>query len=1071
MFIYLSKKISIPNDIQLKCVGWENNLNWLACGGEDALLKALKLETEFSTKQTKTSLDPPQMQSNLSLSQTLDGHSGTLLKIKWNRPFSKLTTADSNGMVIVWIQHKGLWYEEMVNDRGKCAVADLQWDRTGKKIAIAYADGNIIIGGVEGNRIQAKDLGCGLTHLAWSPDSNFLLLATSEGPLRFYDSQCNYLHRITTFAGEAAKVISMDWYNGHVTEDIPCLAIAFDNGKLQLSKNERDPGPILVDTNLRNVTIAWNPDGTILAVGGIQFSKVADSEEAKVFVLIQLYTCHGTYLRYLKVPGTKLAQITWESSGLKLTLAVDSVLYFCNLHLDHKFAYVNSTLCYLYSKEKENKDVLVFYNHQTNTKIEKLDTHVNLIFSNKQNIGLTLNKPGSTPVVSVVNTLGTPLDTRSLYWFRPTSCCMNKNHVILTDGTWIAFFPYQVTGTASALSALLWQKESQIKLFHADTETLSMLSDTQPANINSSLVDPILGLTCTEEFLVFSRASNLIAKYHFPGMTKQATFTMPVRPHRIYMNCDGETISITDLAGVLRLLNLNKMTQTLLPFERKDVWAVCWSEEDPNLMAVMEKSRMIVLKDTEPESPVLVRGYLASFSELLIHLVDMDSLMLQPEEPFPNLVIQLHTKSFREAKELIDNVSLNDAMQVIEQHPHPKLYSLLLDASLEKLDLGNAQHCMIKLRDYAGLQFLKRLSKLNEKSKQKAQILAYLGKTEEAEMTYLEMDRRDLALDMYLGLCHWFRIVQMGQAWGANDALMEQCWKSIGEEYMRQSKWNQAITFLTQARQFDSLADCYFFSGNTLALEKLCLSLPSTNPVLEKIGDHFAALGMCQEAVSAYMKRGLTQKAVDLCVHLHQWHRALELSKNTAVIDKLFNQFASKLKANGDVFLLISLYKNANLCLKAAQLLFDLGNKPPNSVSFSPLLLKKIFVLAGLEVEHHHQLFTSTPLTSGLQSEVDGGGARILEAPWRNAEAYHFYLLSQRQYHQGDVNAALRTSMVLRSFEDILTTQRVHSLIGIFSYLAGNFSLCSKSLSRLQKEAKSESECENYEQVAIDIFQ
>ncbi|KAK3238461.1 WD repeat-containing protein 35, variant 2 [Cymbomonas tetramitiformis] len=45
MFIYLSKKIAIPNGVKLKCVSWNSEQGWIACGGDNGLLKVLKLES------------------------------------------------------------------------------------------------------------------------------------------------------------------------------------------------------------------------------------------------------------------------------------------------------------------------------------------------------------------------------------------------------------------------------------------------------------------------------------------------------------------------------------------------------------------------------------------------------------------------------------------------------------------------------------------------------------------------------------------------------------------------------------------------------------------------------------------------------------------------------------------------------------------------------------------------------------------------------------------------------------------------------------------------------------------
>ena len=66
-------KIAIPNNTKLRCVGWNKEHGYIACGGDDGLLKVLKLE---SGKDGKIKgLAAP---SNLSMNQTLEGHNGQI---------------------------------------------------------------------------------------------------------------------------------------------------------------------------------------------------------------------------------------------------------------------------------------------------------------------------------------------------------------------------------------------------------------------------------------------------------------------------------------------------------------------------------------------------------------------------------------------------------------------------------------------------------------------------------------------------------------------------------------------------------------------------------------------------------------------------------------------------------------------------------------------------------------------------------------------------------------------------------------------------------------------------------
>ena len=116
MFIYLSKKIAIPNGVKLKSLNWNTEQGWIACGGEGGLLKVLKLE---NAAQPGPDGKPA---SSLSMNQTLEGHNGGVMVVNWNENYRKLTSSDSNGLIIVWMLHKGMWFEEMINNRNKSTV-------------------------------------------------------------------------------------------------------------------------------------------------------------------------------------------------------------------------------------------------------------------------------------------------------------------------------------------------------------------------------------------------------------------------------------------------------------------------------------------------------------------------------------------------------------------------------------------------------------------------------------------------------------------------------------------------------------------------------------------------------------------------------------------------------------------------------------------------------------------------------------------------------------------------------------------------------------------------------------
>ena len=255
-----------------------------------------------------------------------------------------------------------------------------------------------------------------------------------------------------------------------------------------------------------------------------------------------------------------------------------------------------------------------------------------------------------------------------------------------------------------------------------------------------------------------------------PHISLEDKYVLRCRPQKISLNCDSTQMSCIDINGALCILDLESTDETsgkvgkVLKFERKDSWDLLWSEDNPELFAVMEKTRMYVFRNMKPEEPILSSGYLCTFKNLQIKAVLLDEIMLYPTRPAKDTILDFETKSLRDAQELLNNVGLKDTYDFIESHPHKRLWRLLANASLEQLDLVLADKGFVRCRDYQGVLFVKRLRKLDDKMKQKAEVAAYFQRFDEAEQIYRDMDRKDLAIELRKRLGDWFRVVQLVQA-------------------------------------------------------------------------------------------------------------------------------------------------------------------------------------------------------------------------------------------------------------------------------------------------------------------
>ena len=90
--------------------------------------------------------------------------------------------------------------------------------------------------------------------------------------------------------------------------------------------------------------------------------------------------------------------------------------------------------------------------------------------------------------------------------------------------------------------------------------------------------------------------------------------------------------------------------------------------------------------------------------------------------------------------------------------------------------------------------------------KKKAEIAAYCLDFDGAEKMYIDMDRKDLALDLRIRLGDWFRVVQLIKTGASgDDALLEKAYNKIGDYYAERQRWRQAVNYYGQARNYEKL--------------------------------------------------------------------------------------------------------------------------------------------------------------------------------------------------------------------------------------------------------------------------
>lgn len=246
-------------------------------------------------------------------------------------------------------------------------------------------------------------------------------------------------------------------------------------------------------------------------------------------------------------------------------------------------------------------------------------------------------------------------------------------------------------------------------------------------------------------------------------------------PYRLAMNRNSSKLSLIDKSSKLYIYDFdatNEQTGTegdWLDLKLQDVWDMRWAADNADLLAVCEKSRLLILNSStlEREEPVFSNGNICSFEQLRVKTLLMDSLIVDTmanggaKKSMDSYIDHVESQSIRELKDIMAE-SLPDAVNYILQGPSlPSLWSIVAEHSLSDLQLDTASLAMVKCKDYKGLQFIKKLNKLSDDQLKHALVLTYLNRFEEAEAIYIERNRPELAIHLNEVLGRYSRVLEL----------------------------------------------------------------------------------------------------------------------------------------------------------------------------------------------------------------------------------------------------------------------------------------------------------------------
>lgn len=1143
MFVYLTRKIALANQKKIYSLCWSQKNDFIACGADNGTLKILKLDNQHIRSKkdneiTTTNHLKSDQSKFLSMNQTLDGHSNSVIHLSWNDENDKLISGDVNGLLIVWIFYNGNYYEEMVNSPSRSIIIEIKWTNDGDKICIVSEDGSVIVGSVEGQRLWSKEISkiVKLTCAEWSSDGKLLLFGLANGQVLCYDNNGNFLTKVTIFlkinqsqnhltdakfnysSQNQISVVSINWYSRKMTfqskaikSKFKDLAIAFSHGEIHLLSNENDDDAIVIQTNLTIIKqIQWNPLGTIIAVCGQSISNQQSND--KIENCIKFYDKSGNLCYNLNVPGNELVCCCWGRLGLKIALAIDSFILFADVRPHYKWEFFADTFAFSlprpindYEQFNQDTQLLIFYQLNSNKMSTKQIPELLDISSKNQFCCLgtnLLNEETSTELKSTLqlcNSIGTTIDQISID-FKIKCLTMNSSRVIVTSNDsfciWRFKTPINQQKTTNVSLESTEEFDNYDKLFNV------YLSRTE-TKINCCC--------CSEKIFVIGQLNCVFLIYTLPRANLSFKLNLQNSiPKQIELNLNSEKLAVLSTNGRFNLFQLdhNNNSGKILEFNNKEVWDFRWSEDSNSVLVLNEKSKlhMFTYRDqfnAEDKVELIgsTHGYLSQVKNLVAKVIDFNDFYLDLIEKnldffhLNNYVEQFESDLLKTTKQLFEKGDLVEIRKFIDQNSHQTLWNLLADCGLRALNFEVAELAMIKSLNFKGIQFLKRLKKLNDKNLQRAEVFLYLLEFEEAKKIFQQTGRLDLEINMRKLFGDWESLLDLVKnELGADQTFLSTVYDELGQTYMEKQDYQQAIDCFKQSGNHELLKICLIRLEKYDEIKKLVMNSNSDLNDLQ-LAQYLESIDMVEQAIRIYLNCDQKEKAIDCAIRLNEWQKAIELAQEHSIssIDGLLESYAENLKTKKQDFTIVELYRKAKEYKKAIEHLSSLADKMKTE-NCDCLKMKKMYTIMGIlyeemrdyendqikrrkdedDVSIDHKIENKqNKLNSLLDSNLILKNNKMndrnlmMNDIWRGAEAYHFYILAQKQLFDGYYDASMKTSLLLMDYEQFIDLIKIYSLIALTSALNRNFSICSKAFIKLEQLDDDENV---YKRFASEIF-
>ena len=481
----LLRRINIQRSDQLSQIGINPLTNFFCIGDSKGFLQIInypQIITQSHPQSRDESFSQNQNQNCFQFISNIQ-HKNSISLICWNICYNKLTTVDTEGILVVWKKKSNAFDVEMVNNREESYIRNVKWSKNGKYICFVYEDGQIYTGLVNGSQEWYNVVESGLAFVEFSPDDKRILIAKKkekiyifsingqqigeinlESPFNEYDivtiewwsDYRKYYNETILFEENNLEDKSHNNFNTNNKNKIPqseeiwlkenyneneCnifskhLMIAFGNGIVLFFDDENDKEPKAVKTELTKIIGAqWEPKGTFFIVAGnFNDSKGDNKSENNTKAITLFYNLEGQLMKVLVCPN----KIFSFSLGNSTTIALEAqnVIYTGFIKYNYKWTFFTGTIVlgYLIGDNKYN---VIYLDLENNAKLSKNIYGLLGIVSNDNTCVLLTENKDETYNILFTNNFGNVIETKKCP-IKPLLYTINNEYLIISDGNYI----------------------------------------------------------------------------------------------------------------------------------------------------------------------------------------------------------------------------------------------------------------------------------------------------------------------------------------------------------------------------------------------------------------------------------------------------------------------------------------------------------------------------------------------------------------------------------------------------------------------------------------------------------